>query len=53
LRRPELFGQCTSEQLRERAVQIAKGLIDVAFKRKFQKELRQLIVNFLIKFWLD
>jgi len=41
-RRPELFGQCTSKQLRERAVQIAKSLIDVAFKRKFQKELRQL-----------
>jgi len=40
--RSELFEHCTSRQLRERAVQISRGLIDVAFKRKFRIELRQL-----------
>jgi len=46
-RRPELFGNNTSKQLRERAEQIAKGFVDVAFKLKFKRELRQLKVKFI------
>jgi len=38
--RPELSGDCTSKQLRERAAQIAKSLIDVRFKHKYKKELQ-------------
>jgi len=46
-RRPELFGSNTSKQLRERAEELAKGLVDVAFKVKFKKELRVLKAKYL------
>jgi len=46
-RRSELFGDRTSVQLQQRAIQIAKGLVDIRFKKKFKKkeQLRKYVLK--------